>query len=77
MIGLYFAVFDRERITGSAIAIAAGIVVFAVVYMYTRAAQLKLGFTLTMLGSLALIVIGAFGMSDAGAAVRYQEEDED
>jgi hypothetical protein len=75
MIGLYFAFFDSQRISGSAVAIAAGTVVLAIMYFYTRAAQLKLGFMLTLLGSIALIVVGAVGMSDLGAASRYHDEE--
>lgn len=74
-VGLYFAFFDSQRISGSAIAIAAGTVVLAIMYFYTRAAQLKLGFMLTLLGSVALIVVGALGMSDLGAASRYHDEE--
>jgi hypothetical protein len=75
MIGLYFAFFDSQRITGSAVAIAAGTIVLAIMYFYTRAAQLKLGFMVTLLGSIALIAVGAVGMSDLGAASRYHDEE--
>lgn len=75
MLGLYFAFFDSQRISGSAIAIAAGTVVLAIMYFYTRAAQLKLGFMLTLLGAVTLIFVGALGMSDLGAASRYHDEE--
>lgn len=75
LVGLYLATFDTRRETGSAVAIAAGGVVLIVMYLYTRAAHLGFGFMLALLGSIALIVIGAVGMSEAGAAVRHHEED--
>lgn len=75
MIGLYFAFFDGQRVSGSAVSIAAGTVVLGIMYFYTRAAQLKLGFFLTLLGSIALIVIGAFGLSDLGRESDYQDEE--
>lgn len=75
MIGLYFAFFDGQRVSGSAVAIAAGTVVLAIMYFYTRAAQLKLGFFLTILGSIALIVIGALGLSDLGSESKYHDEE--
>ena len=63
LVGLYLAFFDQRRVTGSAVAIAAGAVTFAVVFLYAREANLGLGFMLALLGALALIGVGAFGMA--------------
>jgi hypothetical protein len=70
LFGLYLAFFDQRRVTGSAVAIAAGGVTFVVLYFYAREARLGSGFMLALLGSLALIGVGAFGMSNQGAADR-------
>jgi hypothetical protein len=75
LVGLYLATFDARRETGSAVAIAAGIIVLIVIYLYTRAAHLGFGFVLALLGSIALIVIGAVGMTEAGAAARHHDDD--
>ena len=74
LVGLYFAFFDRQRITGSAVAIAAGGVVLVITYFYARSAQLKVGFMLTVLGAVGLIAAGAIGMSEQGAAMRDRED---
>jgi hypothetical protein len=74
LVGLYLATFDARRETGSAVAIAAGSIVLIVMYLYTRAAHLGFGFMLALLGSIALIVIGAIGMSEAGAAARHHDD---
>ena len=68
LFGLYIAYFDNNRITGSAIAIAAGVVTFVIMYFYARAAHLGIGFMLALLGSLALIVAGAIGMTSRGGS---------
>lgn len=75
LVGLYLAFFDERRVTGSAVAIAAGGVVFIVMYLYAREANLGLGFVFALLGSVALIVVGAFGMSERGVATRLPDED--
>lgn len=75
LVGLYLAYFDRKRINGSAVAVAAGAVVLGITYFYTLAAQLKTGFMLTILGGIGLIIVGAIGMSDYGAATRDHDED--
>ncbi|MDJ0923574.1 MAG: hypothetical protein QNJ77_03350 [Acidimicrobiia bacterium] len=77
LIGLYFAYFDRERLTGSALAISAGGVLLVILYFYTRAAQLKLGFVLALVGAVGLIYVGVIGMSEKGAAARSPEKDEE
>ncbi len=69
LFGLYLAYFDSNRITGSAVAIAAGAVTFVVMYFYARAAHLGLGFMLALLGAMGLVVIGVLGMSSNGGAV--------
>lgn len=75
MIGLYFAFFDGQRVNGSAVTIAAGAVVLGILYFYMRAAQLKLGFVLTLFGSIALIAIGAVGMSSLGSESKYHDDE--
>lgn len=75
LVGLYLAFLDERRVTGSAVAIAAGGVTFAVMYLYAREANLGFGFVLALLGSLALIGIGAFGMSEQGAATRHHQDE--
>jgi hypothetical protein len=62
LLALYLAYFDRSRVTGSAAAVAAGIVTFAVVYLYARSARLGIGFVLALLGSQALVAVGVLGM---------------
>jgi hypothetical protein len=74
-IGLYFAFFDGQRVNGSAVTIAAGTIVLAILYFYMRAAQLKLGFVLTLFGSIALIAIGAVGMSNLGSESKYHDDE--
>ncbi|MCP4964103.1 MAG: hypothetical protein GY926_02595 [bacterium] len=74
LVGLYFAYFDSNRITGSAIAIAAGVVTFVVMYFYTGAARLGNGFMLALLGSIGLIVAGTLGMSSHGGGMQEEEE---
>ncbi len=66
LIGLYFAYFDRERLIGSALAVSAGGVLLGILYFYMRAAQLKLGFVLTLVGAIALVLVGVSGMSARG-----------
>lgn len=73
LIGLYFAFFDRERVLGSALAISAGGVLLGILYFYMRAAQLKLGFMLTLVGAIGLVFVGAFGLSERGARSRSGE----
>ncbi len=75
LFGLYLAYFDSNRATGSAVAIAAGIVTFVVAYLYARAAHLGIGFMMVLVGSIALIVVGALGMSRRGGG--SVEEDEE
>ena len=77
LVGLYLAYFDRRRITGSAVAIAAGSVVLAIMYFYTRAARFGIGFMLALLGAIALIVVGAVGMSEFGVASDWDDEESD
>ena len=67
LIGLYFAYFDRERVIGSALAISAGGVLLGILYFYTRAAQLKLGFVLALVGAVGLVFVGARGLSNQGS----------
>ncbi len=62
LVGVYLAYFDRSRVTGSAAAIAAGLVTFCILYLYARAAHLGIGFVLALLGSQALIAAGVVGM---------------
>lgn len=62
LLGVYLAYTDRSRVTGSAAAIAAGIVTFCIVYIYARSARLGIGFVLTLLGSQALVAAGVAGM---------------
>jgi hypothetical protein len=62
LVGLYLAYFDRSRVTGSAAAIAAGVVTFAVMYIYARSARLGIGFMLAMLGAQGLVAAGVLGM---------------
>lgn len=61
-LAVYLAYFDRSRVTGSAAAIAAGIVTFCVAYIYARAARLGFGFMLALLGSQALVAAGVAGI---------------
>ncbi len=68
LIGLYFAYFDRERVVGSALAISAGGVLLGILYFYMRAAQLKLGFVLTLVGAVGLVFVGAHGISQRGVS---------
>lgn len=75
LVGLYLAFFDRQRVNGSAVAIAAGAVVLGITYFYARAAHLKTGFMLTVVGGVGLVVAGAIGLSDYGAGVRDHDED--
>jgi hypothetical protein len=74
LVGLYFAYFDSNRITGSAIAISAGVITFVVMYFYAGAAHLGIGFMLAVLGAIGLIVVGALGMSSRGGEVPPDEE---
>ena len=74
MVGLYLAFFDARRITGSAVAIASGLVVLAIMFFYSRAANLGIGFMVALLGSIALIIAGAVGMSDYGAASKNTDD---
>lgn len=66
LLGVYLAYVDRSRVTGSAAAIAAGVVTFCIVYIYARAAGLGIGFVLALLGSQGLIVAGVTGMMRTG-----------
>lgn len=75
LVGLYLAYFDERRVTGSAVAIAAGGVTFGVMYLYAREANLGFGFMLALVGSLALIGVGGFGLSERGAATRHHEDE--
>lgn len=75
LFGLYLAYFDSNRTTGSAVAIAAGVITFVIMYFYARAARLGIGFMLALLGSIALIVVGAVGMSSRGGAVVNEDEE--
>lgn len=75
LFGLYLAFFDSNRKTGSAVALAAGIVTFVVMYLYARAAHLGIGFMLALLGAIALIVAGALGMSSKGGAVLFEDDE--
>lgn len=77
LIGLYFAYFDRERFIGSALAISAGGVLLGILYFYMRAAHLKLGFVLSLVGAIGLVLVGAFGMSRPAALSRSEEPAED
>ena len=77
LIGLYFAYFDRERVIGSALAISAGAVLVGILYFYMRAAQLKLGFVLTLVGAVGLVFVGAFGMSQGSIASEREESREE
>jgi hypothetical protein len=63
LLALYLAYFDRSRVTGSAAAIAAGVVTFAIAYIYSRSAGLGIGFMLALLGSQALVAVGVVGMT--------------
>jgi len=63
LLSLYLAYFDRSRVTGSAAAIAAGAVTFAVVSLYAHSARLGIGFILALLGSQALVAVGVVGMT--------------
>lgn len=63
LLALYLAYFDRSRVAGSAAAIAAGVVTFAIVYIYARSARLGIGFILALLGSQALVAVGVVGMT--------------
>jgi hypothetical protein len=76
LIGLYFAYFDRERVIGSALAISAGGVLLGILYFYMRAAQLKMGFVLTLVGAIGLVLVGAFGMSRPAAIPQSEDSDE-
>ena len=76
LVGLYLAFFDRQRINGSAVAIAAGVVVLGIAYLYARAAQLKMGFAFTVLGGVGLVVAGTIGLTQHGSAAR-QDNTED
>jgi hypothetical protein len=62
LLALYLAYFDRSRVTGSAAAIAAGIVTFCIVYLYARAARLGIGFLLVLVGSQTLVAVGVLGL---------------
>ena len=68
VLALYLAYFDRSRITGSAAAIAAGVVTFSSVYLYSRSARLGIGFMLALLGSQALVTVGFLGLMNRGAS---------
>ncbi len=74
MVGLYLAFFDERRITGSAVTIAAGGVIFGVMFLYAREANLGFGFMLALVGSLGLIGAGVFGMTELGADSEPHEE---
>ena len=76
LVGLYLAFFDRQRVNGSAVAIAAGVVVLGIAYFYARAANLKTGFMLAVLGGAGLIVAGAIGSAGRGAAPVRREDGE-
>ncbi len=73
LVALYLAYFDRSRVAGAAAAIAAGIVTFAIIYLYARSARLGIGFVVTLLGAQALIAVGVLGLS----GTQSDEEDED
>jgi hypothetical protein len=77
LIGLYFAYFDRERVIGSALAISAGGVLLGILYFYMRAAQLKLGFVLTLVGAIGLVFVGAFGMAQQGTTTGPGESEDE
>jgi hypothetical protein len=66
LLGVYLAYTDRNRVTGSAAAIAAGIVTFCIVYIYARSARLGIGFVLTLLGSQGLVAVGVLGIVRSG-----------
>ena len=66
ILAVYLGYFDRNRVAGSAAAIAAGVVTFCVIYLYARSARLGIGFILALLGSQALIAAGVLGMREAG-----------
>lgn len=70
-LALYLAYFDRSRVTGSAAAVAAGVVTFTIMYFYARAARLGIGFMLALLGAQGLIAVGVAGM------LRRPTDDED
>jgi hypothetical protein len=76
LVGLYLAFFDKQRVNGSAVAIAAGGVVLGIAYFYARAANLRTGFMLAVLGGAGLIVAGAIGVSGRGAAPVQQDDTE-
>ena len=67
LLAVYLAYFDRSRVTGSAAAVAAGIVTFVIIYLYARSARLGIGFVLALLGSQALVTVGVLGMMGRGA----------
>ncbi len=62
LLAVYLAYFDRSRATGSAAAVAAGIVTFVIVYLYARSARLGIGFVVVLLGSQALVTVGVLGL---------------
>ena len=62
LLALYLAYFDRSRFTGSAAAVAAGVVSFAIVYLYARSARLGVGCVLVLIGSQLLTVVGVIGI---------------
>ncbi|MDJ0663227.1 MAG: hypothetical protein QNJ75_01625 [Acidimicrobiia bacterium] len=65
ILAVYLAHFDRNRVAGSAAAIAAGVVTFCIVYLYARAARLGIGFIFVLLGSQALVTAGVLGLRQA------------
>ena len=75
LVGLYLAFFDKQRVNGSAVAIAAGVIVLGIAYFYASAAQLKTGFMLAVLGGTGLVVAGAIGLSDGGSAPGPEDEE--
>jgi hypothetical protein len=73
LLGLYLAYFDRSRVTGSAATIAAGVVTFAIMFVYARAARLGIGFIFAMLGAQGLVAVGVLGMLGRPAGTEPEE----
>ena len=74
ILAVYLGHFDRNRVAGSAAAIAAGVVTFCIVSLYARSARLGIGFILALLGSQALVAAGVLGMRQSPEDT---EEDDD